>query len=311
MRVVFLLVSLSFGSPVYAADENPPPSPAPTVAPSIEEQIKAAEAAFYAFDDPLRLTRVEADLLELQRVAPRAPYPLWALARVAFFRREGFYIRTPAPAKDEADKEKLRLASTCHRFVDQCLDHYAANAECHLMKGACWSMEAATWGASFQTLRILKPMDEAFTRAMELPSDFSHGNGVTTRQLAQIFRGILYRMMPESWWFKLIAGRRGNKEQAYAWLREAVTGPLAHEPMLILESAVGALCLGKSRNLPDKIAEGRSMLEAGLQIPSRDLMDEFDKKHVQFLLANPNEACNYRREKIEDLSEKAISNSLK
>src|SRR5262249_16207933 len=156
----------------------------------------------------------------------------------------------PTDNADELNKKKLALAELCHRRSDECIKIAPNNPECHLLKGSCYAMQASTWGVGFQSLRVCKPMDIQWEAAMELPSKFTHPGGVTTVQLAKVLRAILFRAMPDSWWFRFLAGARGNKEKAYHWMTEAVSGTLKKEPMIVIEYAATALCYGRKINNP-------------------------------------------------------------
>jgi hypothetical protein len=152
-------------------------------------------------------------------------------------------------------------------------------------------------------------MDREWVRAMELPSDFAHIGGTTTRQYAQIFRGILYRVMPDSFWFRIIAGLRGSKENAQRWLEESVRGATAQEPMIVLEKSVATICYARLKKLTDLEEKGIGYLRAGLSLPTRYPMDGFDKRNMQIILDHPEKACNYTREAFRDLSEETLKKS--
>src|SRR5262249_52017021 len=148
----------------------------------------------------------------------------WARARVAFFEKENFYVTNSKYSAKELEQKKLDLADICFKNVEKCIQISPKTAECYLMKGSCYAMQASTWRAGFRSLNVCQPMDAAWMKAIDTPSNFLHQGETTTKHLAMILRAILYRVMPEGWWFRVLAGVRGNKQKAYEWMNESITG---------------------------------------------------------------------------------------
>ena len=291
-----ILALLFFLCPLSARGEADPPDE------SLGFLIRAAENEFYQVDHPDRYARTGATLALLEKLYPKEPYVYWAKARLVFFQKEDYYLLP----KDDLEKQKLEMANICHQNADQCLKLAPQNAECHLLKGSCYAMQASTWGNSFKSLRVCNPMDHEWARAMELPSDFVHPGGTTTRQFAQILRAILHRILPDSFWFRFLAGVRGNKELAYRWLEEAVTGAIAKEPMIVLERSVATICYARQKKSHELEAKGMDELREGVKLPTRYAMDDYDKKNMARVLEYPEEACKYSREAFRDFSEKTL-----
>jgi hypothetical protein len=286
----------------------PLPAPAnPGPDDSLDTLIRAAEQEFYSLEYPDRFARVAAILQVLEKLYPNEPYVWWAKARQAFFQKEPLYL---TGNQDGLEAQKLALGEICHANADHCIKIAPENAECHLLKGSCYAMQASTWGNSFKSLKVAKPMDTEWAKAMELPSDFIHPMGTTTRQLAMALRGILYRLMPDSFWFRLLAGVRGNKEQALAWLEEASKGYIAQEPMVILERSAVAICLGRQKKRPDLEAKGVAWIREGLKLPTRDALDGYDKRNMRIVLENPDLACSYSREAFRDFTEGTLKKDV-
>ncbi|MFH1016861.1 MAG: hypothetical protein V1798_01610 [Pseudomonadota bacterium] len=284
-------------------------TPLPVSGPKAKALIEQVEAVFYQADRSDRYDRTEETLNQLEKVAPDEPYLWWARARLAFFRREALLLSHEQ--HDLLQKKRLDLAEECHKDADRCLRLAPKNAECHMLKGGCYAMQASTWGVSLKSVQVLIPMDHEWDLAMSLPSDFKHMNSdVTTRQLTEILRAILYRVMPDSWWFRFFAGIRGNKEKAYRWMREAMHGSLLKEPMLLLEEAVASLCYAQDESRPELAIEGVTILKEGLALKPRDASDKFDQSRMKAILAKPQDSCNYRREQTEDLSDAGVASKL-
>ncbi len=306
---VFILLSGGMSLPLLAQEVVPRPTPTPP--PTKEVFIREAEHWLYTTEVPDHLDRIEATLKELEKFDPKEPYIYWARARVAFWRKEAFYLRENKDTREGFRADKLALGDVCHKNADECLKLAPKNPECHLMKGVCYAMQASTWGNSLSSLRVLTPMDQAWINAIELPSTFTHKDGISTKQLAMVLRGILYRLMPESWWFRLIAGIRGDKEAAYNWMIEAMALPLRKEPVTAIELAATTICYGQSRKIPEKISEGLAVLKDSMNLPVRYPLDELDKKNMAYLIANPKRACSYRRERFEDITDSSVQAELR
>lgn len=279
-------------------------------APSLNALQTEAERLFYAFEVPDHLSKVIRLLDQMAARSPHSPYVHWARARVAFWTKEAYYILESINSRVSYDREKLELAKQCHAHTSLCIQLAPKNAECHLLKGVCYSMQASTWGPSIKSIRVLKPMDRAWKEAIELPSNFQHFGEMSTRQLASVMRGVLYRLTPDSWWFWLFARIRGNKEKAYGWMVENVTGRLLKEPVTLIELGATAMCYGRDKKKPEKVKEGLDFLREGLKLKTRYALDDLDKRNMAYLLENPKEACSYRRERFEEISEKSVRTEI-
>lgn len=296
-KTVWMFALLLFVTPA-AGDPGPDES--------LNALIRAAENEFYSIENPDRFPRTAAVLQVLEKLYPNEPYVWWAKARQAFFQKEPLYL---LENQEGVEAQKEALGEICHANADQCIKIAPKNAECRLLKGSCFAMQASTWGNSFRSLKIVKPMDMEWKRAMELPSDYLHPAGTTTRQLALALRAILHRILPDSFWFGLIAGVRGSKERALVWMEEAFQGYIAREPMVILERSATAICLGRQKKKPELVEKGMGWLREGVKLPTRDPLDDYDKRNMRILLENPEKACGYSREAFRDFSEAKLKSS--
>ena len=277
----------------------------------IEKLIAEGEKWLYAFDVFDHLYRTEKVLSEIEMIDPNHPYIHWGRARVAFWKKEFFYILDSNEKARLYETAKLALSDECHTHSDRCIELAPKNAECHLMKGVCYAMQASTWGQSLKTLRVLKSMDHEFALATELRSEFRHLGDITTRDLGLILRGILFRLMPDSWWFRFFAGIRGNKENAYGWMKEGFHGRLTKEPVTVLEMGATSICYGIEEKKQKLIRKGTSLLENGLKLPSRYQLDDLDKRNMMIMIEHPEKACSYRRERFEEISQKSLEDGIR
>ena len=306
MKASFSVVVTLFLVSPAVAEEAPETSARP-----LDTLIAQAEQHFYDLKDPNRLEKTDAVLDQIQKSYPEDPYSYWAHARSTFFKKEDFYTTQEGETPEKVEKAKLELAEKCHDYTDKCIEVSRKTPECYLLKGSCYAMQASTWGVGRKSLRVCKPMDDAWAKAIRLPSSFRHAEGVTTAQLARILRAILYRIMPDRWWFRFLSGVRGSKEKAYRWMKDSAQGSLLAEPMVVIERAATAICYGRAKKKPELVVEGMKLLEDGLKLPTRYPTDDFDKRNMQILMNKPEESCDYRRERFEDLSEEGIAKKVK
>jgi hypothetical protein len=300
MKAPAWFLVLIFLVPLHIAAQTPSPDE------SFNDLVRVAEKEFYGVEHPDRFAREAATLGLMVKLYPNEPYVWWAKARLAFFQKENFYVMD----RDDLEPQKMALGEICHENADKCLKIAPDNAECHLLKGSCYAMQASTWGNSFKSLRIVSPMDREWAKAMELPSTFQHPEGTTTRQLAMILRGCLHRILPDSFWFRLIAGVRGSKERAYRWLDEAVAGAIAREPMVVMEKVAVMLCLAHQKKRPELKPKALDLLREALQLPTRYPLDDFDKRNMRILLDQPEKACSYSRVAFRDFSEGTLKKDI-
>lgn len=301
MYILILSLSLFFSNSLLAKEKTLPKETT-----QIHQLISSAEKAFYQFEGPMHLDQAARVLAQIEKANPSLPYVHWAWARLAFWKKEEYYILEEENPGRNYDREKLIYADACHKHTNQCIRLAPKNAECHLIKGACYAMQASTWGNQLRTLKVLKKMDREWRFAQKLPSNFTHKKTVSTRQLAKILHAILYRVMPDSWWLKLLAGIRGNKKKAYKWMKEAINEELLRDPIILLEAAVTFLCYGKKKKGRKMIEEGMDLLYRGLTYPVRHSGDVRDFRNMKYLLGHPEEACNYRRERFEIITRDKI-----
>ncbi len=273
--------------------------------------VELAEKEFFRFENPNRLDVVTHLLDQMEKSFPNHPYLHWARARVSFWEKEGLYLEEQRGKKEDFLKIKNDLGKKCHAHVDQCIKVAPENAECFLLKGACYAMQASTWGQTWKTLRVLRPMMLALEKAQELPSSFHHRGTLTTNQLATIMQAALYRIMPDSFWFWIFARVRGDKTKSRALMKQAVRGDLLKEPMMLMELASSLICYGVVEEHQDSIDEGVHVLEDGLKLPIRNAMDKLDHKNMKYLIRHPDEACDYRRERFEKISKNTLDQAVK
>jgi hypothetical protein len=114
--------------------------------------------------------------------------------------------------------------------------------------------------------------------------------------------GIFYRLVPDSWLVKLIAGTKGDLDVSLEWLERATVcdpGDIGIDK----ELGVTQMCLAETNHDDEMMARARATLLKTRAIPPKTPSDYTDIGHMTMLLENPKLACEYSRDGQQDLDE--------
>ncbi len=117
---------------------------------------------------------------------------------------------------------------------------------------------------------------------------------------AALTLGIFYRLVPDWWIVKVIAGTRGDLGKSVSYLEKAD----ACSPgriQITKELGVSRICKGQKEDDPDLVERGLADLKRGKQIQTTTASGRIDHKHLDMLLADPSLACEYSRDGQADL----------
>lgn len=112
--------------------------------------------------------------------------------------------------------------------------------------------------------------------------------------------GIYYRLVPDAWIVKVIAGTRGSLEKSLSYNEKSVTCAPDGRVAARKELGVSQLCLGDRNDDAAMLAKGRATLEEVLAMHVESKKDQIDQRHARMLLADPSLACGYSRDGQED-----------
>ena len=116
----------------------------------------------------------------------------------------------------------------------------------------------------------------------QLPCDIYHG------------LGIFYRLVPDYWIVKLIAGTKGDLQKSLDYhMKSNTTCPGRISPTK--ELAATQICLGQSNRDDALIAEGNASLKRVLTIEATSDKDKLDHRHAKLMMADNDMACGYSR----------------
>jgi|GEM_PF-596891 len=170
-----------------------------------------------------------------------------------------------------------------------------AHARLATTRGILSSLKSAT---RIESLWLAAAQKEAkyvsLQREEELPCD------------AFLSLGIFYRMLPDWWLVKLLAGTRGDLDKALVWLDKANTCS-PKKIRVMKELGVAQLCAGKKKNDDKLIAQGKATLTAMLPIEPVHETEVIDLRHARMLIKEPKKACGYSRDGQQKLDEKELA----
>ncbi|MEQ1566740.1 MAG: hypothetical protein ABMA64_13950 [Myxococcota bacterium] len=119
--------------------------------------------------------------------------------------------------------------------------------------------------------------------------------------------GIYYRLVPDWWIVEMVAGTRGDLDQAIAYNRKSIECK-PDEVENWKELGASQLCKAGNGDAALK-AEGLASLRHALTLPAPRPRNQLDQKHSKMLIDDPSLACEYSRDGQQDLDEKKLQAS--
>lgn len=224
---------------------------------------------------------------ELAATLPDEPHPCWRIAR------SHVRIAGARPVADEAARiadyrEAQRWAALGAERDPDC-------AECRLYEFIGLSMATRLQG-TLAAARSASRMSELLERAFELgPTWVDDAYNVELANL-RFAAGVFYQVLPDSRLVRFAIGARGDRELARRHFREALA---ICDQRIDYHVALGAilLCDGRQSGDTPLAAEGLALLERALELEDYLATDAIDRDHARILVAEPERACDYSRER--------------
>jgi hypothetical protein len=144
-------------------------------------------------------------------------------------------------------------------------------------------------------VRTIRRAHEVLEQCFETPPTWVEN--AWSQERANLYHGasVFYRLLPDSRWFGMIAGVRGDRELAVELSRRAVaTAPQRTDYAVELGAAL--LCYGTESGDSDAIAEGRRELARAVTLPDLLPSDASDRERAERLRADPQHACHDTRD---------------
>ena len=145
-------------------------------------------------------------------------------------------------------------------------------------------------------LGMLADIEEAFLKTAESGYEYkAMGTGEHLPCHAYNTLGIFYRLVPDSWFVKALAGTRGSLQKSLEWMEKANTCS-PNRIGIIKELAVTRLCMGSSKKDTISTSLGLALLNQARVMPPQTDTERIDLKHIDALLQDSSIACGYSRD---------------
>ena len=123
-----------------------------------------------------------------------------------------------------------------------------------------------------------------------LPCDVWHG------------LGIFYRLVPDHWIVKLIAGTKGSLDKSLEFHTKSNT-TCTDRIGNMKEWGATQTCIGTKRKDDAMLATGKNTLKRVLELNAITNKDKIDHRHAQAMLDDPSIACGYSRDGQQEIDE--------
>ncbi|MCB9669906.1 MAG: hypothetical protein H6736_15525 [Alphaproteobacteria bacterium] len=238
---------------------------------------------------------VEGQRLAEQRYAEtHDPHLTLHIARFAYQRLEGDET-TPKSEREAIYDEAIRI-------LDEGLAADPDDMHLKFAKGVVMARLGTTRGV-LASLRMATTIEGAWMETAT--SDFRYHSIGTHEVLpcdAYLALGVFYRLVPDWWIVKAIAGTRGDLEKSLEMQQKSVacSGDAIRN---LKELAVSQLCLGQRKKDEALVSAGKATINRFLGLTPTMEAEVVDIKHGVMLLKDPTLACEYSRDGQQDLDQ--------
>jgi hypothetical protein len=217
----------------------------------------------------------------------------WMIARFMFEIGETFQ-------RDDESIDKVAYYKEMLDIVDEGLEHHPDDAHLRFARGIAVGRYGTTRGV-LASLFLAKEVERDWLFTAE--SGFAYSSIGAEEHLpcdAYQALGIYYRLVPDWWIVKVLAGTRGDLDTSLSYLERA--NRCAPDRIRNLkELGVTQMCIGTKRKQPDMVEKGKVSVRAYMALPANTKTEKIDLKHGQLLLDDPTLACEYSRDGQQDL----------
>lgn len=235
-------------------------------------------------------------LEQLQPQFPDAPYIMWRLAR-------GYWVL--AENLDINDKEnRLKNFQIGLDWANKGIATNDKCAECYLFKFGNLGRISTTKGL-MNSISAAKELSETIATAIALNPQ--HQDTYYNASLANAYyaSGVFYRIIPDWFIIKWIAGVRGDKMLSLKHIKKAVEITPARVDYQVELGAI-YLCLAEDKGMEEMRDLGNAALKHAIAMKQVMPTDPLDKKYAAGFLKDPSGACGFSRDGIVKLDKKQL-----
>ena len=224
-----------------------------------------------------------------------APYPAWRASR-AWWRASDLVPESDMETRGDYLDRAEALAK-------EGIERDPGCAECMLWRYASLGRLATVRGL-LSAARNARTMKKLLNQGIELKPTRKEGQHNSTLGNLYYASAVFNRMVPESFWLRLVVGVSGDKERAVADAKQAVA---LHPKRVDYQVEFGAalLCLGTEKGRDEAIHEGRSVLSNASEFDRLLPTDDLDLEFARIMAQRPELACSFSRDGFIDVKKAA------
>jgi|GEM_PF-6496346 len=266
-----------------------------------EDEAAAAMIVSIEHDHNNRSIENIALLSKLLEKFPESTYLMWRLSRNYWVYAENLDIN---------DKEsRLKYFNKGLEVAKRGIKSNKDCAECHLFKAANLGRIGTTKGL-VSSVSVAKDLSKALEMAISLNPQHQDAPYNTSLGNAYYASATFYRIVPDLFIVKWIAGVRGDKDKALKHIKKAVELTPTRIDYQV-ELAVMYLCLAEKKDKKAMHALGIATLEKAISMKQNMVTDPIDKEYARGFLKDQSGVCGFSRDGIIDLDKKKLRQEAK
>lgn len=235
-------------------------------------------------------------LEKLQAQFPEAPYLMWRLSRTYWVYAENLDIN---------DKEnRLKNFQIGLDWANKGIATNAQCAECYLFKFGNLGRISTTKGL-MNSISAAKELSETIATAIKLNPQHQDTYFNAERANAYYASGVFYRIIPDWFIIKWIAGVRGDKMLSLEHIKKATEITPARIDYQVELGAI-YLCLAEDKGMEEMRPLGIAALKHAINMEQVMPTDPLDKEYAAGFLKDPSGACGFSRDGIVNLDKNQI-----
>ncbi len=231
---------------------------------------------------------------------PEEAYTYWRIARNYWRVGEG-RGNEQAEMPEAVKVERLHYFELAEQWASRGLSIDAECAPCMLWKFVSMGRQATTRGL-LSAMKDAREMDWLLRRGIELEPTHQDFEGNNTLGNLYYAGSVFYRVVPDWFWMRWVAGVRGDKARSLSYARRAVELSAIRVDYRV-ELGASLLCYGTSNRDDEAIIEGKAVLKRAQGLDDYLPTDHLDKSHARILIDQPELACGYSRDGFIDVED--------
>ena len=217
------------------------------------------------------------------------------------------YEKGETVSRTDPNMDKVAFYQDLVDHADKGLELDATNPHLYFAHGVALGRLGTTRGI-LSSLFTAKTIEQDWLKAIQ--SDIRYSSigreEVLPCDLHQAL-GQFYRLVPDWWIVRLLAGTRGDLDKSLHHLQIA-DRCAADRIQVVKELGVTQLCIAQKKRDDDMTEKGKATLTRMLQLTPEVATDHIDMRHARKLLNQPDLACEYSRDGQQEFDQEKFEN---